>query len=571
MNSLFQDEAKIKIYSQLQNALNELEPNSKEECINNIISLIPKAFLSQKDDLMAICQLFAYYSRIVPAKKKGNAMRLFEKIMDQIKSLLSDESSFFWNIFGGLFYFKLWMHEQGLISIDYIILSSLIDISLKTAEYFLPEIIEKEPELFEKELKDQFKIEYTDESISKFKELRRKHFDWIRNSGDFHDEKYKEIENNKLRLALKTDDIDTFQKILSETNMPFDARISESTIENFLRFPMSISLIEFAVEFNSINIFKFLIMNDAKFDNEMNFIAIKSRNYEIVHLLESRDTEKFALESFISAISCWNDEMKEYIMNNYDFNFLEEKDVDKDKDKIANRIADQIFFSSDFMFLESTFIPFLNNNQRYWNDNLAENTFKTFSDNSGFFLREILKSKSIDLIKNSFETVFTKAIQERNTKAVEILLSNYSKSESSDDVDRSLSSAFLIACRYFADVKILKLFCEHPNFKLNSKHWNSNISLLTIVLMSGNIFAIRFIITQYPDVENVDFISIFRLLISNNHLLCVKTALKFYLNINKDNNIDQILDECKDRFSDSNEYDEFTEMLKKIYLEINTQ
>ena len=112
------------------------------------------------------------------------------------------------------------MYRENLISIDHINLVIKRNNSPLTAEYFLPEIIEEEPEIFDKEIKHTISIPYSNESIEKFKQIREKHFKWIRyHHGDYNDPLYKEIETNQLRLSIKLDDVETFQRILSNTNL----------------------------------------------------------------------------------------------------------------------------------------------------------------------------------------------------------------------------------------------------------------------------------------------------------------------------------------------------------------
>ena len=99
MENIFNNKSKIATFKQIQNDLLELESNSEEEVIDNLISKIPENYLNDKDDLMTICQLFSYYARNHVHKNKGNAVKLFEKILNPIKTLLQNESTFFWNIF----------------------------------------------------------------------------------------------------------------------------------------------------------------------------------------------------------------------------------------------------------------------------------------------------------------------------------------------------------------------------------------------------------------------------------------------------------------------------------------
>ena len=168
MESIFKNETKIKIYANIQKLLNNLKPNSPDKDITNLINQIPPDYLNQKEELMMICQLFAYYARNSLITIKGNAIKLFEKIMDPIKTHLQDESSFFWRIFGGIHYFKLWMHKNGLISMQEIIQKIRANNSIYIAEYFYPEIMEQEPEIYEKEIKPKLRKQYSKKDIIEF-------------------------------------------------------------------------------------------------------------------------------------------------------------------------------------------------------------------------------------------------------------------------------------------------------------------------------------------------------------------------------------------------------------------
>ena len=246
MDLIFSDDSKIKLFAQIQDCLALLESNSKDEPIDLIIQQIPKSYLDQQDDLMIICTIFAYYGRNNIKNRIGNTVKLFKKIMDPIKKHLQNESTFIWNIFGSIYYLKLFMYKEGLISIEYIIQRALSDDTFMIAKYFSPEIKEKEPEIFEKEFKEKIQPQFTEEYINEFKELRNKHFKWLCESNDFNDPIYREIEKNQLRLAIKTDDIDSFQSILSNSNIPINSKIQESILENVYYDPHEVSLIDFA-------------------------------------------------------------------------------------------------------------------------------------------------------------------------------------------------------------------------------------------------------------------------------------------------------------------------------------
>ena len=96
----------------------------------------------------------------------------------------------------------------------------------------MPEIIEKAPELFEKEIKYQLECPYSSEYIEEFKNLRLKYLKWICESGDYNDQVFKEIETDTFRYSILTDDVEYFQSIVSKSDFEINMRIKESLIQN---------------------------------------------------------------------------------------------------------------------------------------------------------------------------------------------------------------------------------------------------------------------------------------------------------------------------------------------------
>ena len=79
---------KLSLYAKIQRSLCNLKSDSSNLEIDQFINQIPKNFLSQKDDLMIICQLFAFFSLFHSVKMKSLVIKLFEKIMKPIKTIL---------------------------------------------------------------------------------------------------------------------------------------------------------------------------------------------------------------------------------------------------------------------------------------------------------------------------------------------------------------------------------------------------------------------------------------------------------------------------------------------------
>ena len=94
MDNILKDSAKIKIYTEIQGKLCDLEPNASDEKINEIINLIPPSFLNQKEDLMKICQFFSYIARNDRITKEIVSNYL-KKLWNQLKRICKTNHHFF--------------------------------------------------------------------------------------------------------------------------------------------------------------------------------------------------------------------------------------------------------------------------------------------------------------------------------------------------------------------------------------------------------------------------------------------------------------------------------------------
>ncbi|KAK8898407.1 hypothetical protein M9Y10_000694 [Tritrichomonas musculus] len=560
MDNILKDSAKIKIYTEIQGKLCDLEPNASDDKINEIINLIPPSFLNQKEDLMKICQFFSYIARNDRITKKGDSIKLFEKIMEPIKTHLQDQSSFFWNIFGGILCLKLWMYEEGLIAIDTII--QLLDPS--TTEYFLPEIKEKCPEYYDKQVKNHLQNQYSDEYLTEFKEKRKKYFTFLRESNDYRDPSYRDLENDPLRLAIKTDDIDSFQKILSNSNLSVNSMICESLIESHALKFGEVPLIEYVILFNSINIFKYLIMNDVEMKGKVIGSSFCQRNYEIIHIIESKMKEDFLEKALYTALGSWNLELTEYVLENYDFNYILKSDIDPKYDEDVVEIIDYTFYSSNFIFLETILLPFLRKNPLFVKRNIRNIIIKTFFDFSGFFTTEFLKYPEINYENVDGRSFLVIAIHERNSNSVEALLKNPNVDITS--LLHGSFTAFQVACGIQSDLKIIKLFLKHPKFDMKYE-MSLSIPLIDILTSKNNFLALEYLSENCPDFKPKINLDSFYVFYSEQNIYTLKVLLKLYLKLNEDKSFNDVIN-CFKRSVQNDTMDNFIDQLNKIYLEI---
>lgn len=153
------------------------------------------------------------------------------------------------------------------------------------------------------------------------------------------------------------------------------------------------------------------MLNDAKNDG-IDFLAVVSRNYEIFHIVESKIKTEFGNYSLYNSIAGWNNEMIEYSISIYDFDFLE-------KSEVSNKPKNFSFFESIFFF------QFLRNNPSFIERNIHEIIMSTFSDNSCFFTKAFLNFPNIDINyhspANNERNFLSKAIVLKNTNAIKLL------------------------------------------------------------------------------------------------------------------------------------------------------
>ena len=119
---------------------------------------------------------------------------------------------------------------------------------------------------------------------------------------------------------IRNDFIEEFISHVNKTNMDLRSRINPSIFETntFLLKNKSISLIQYATFFGSIQIFQYLRMNDVELEPSLWIFAIHSNNAELIHLLEEYHVEPPSSsyeKCFAESIKCHHNEISNYISN----------------------------------------------------------------------------------------------------------------------------------------------------------------------------------------------------------------------------------------------------------------
>lgn len=122
-----------------------------------------------------------------------------------------------------------------------------------------------------------------------------------------------------------------------------------------------------------------------------------------------------------------NSSLKPGSLLKYDnFDYLEKSDVVIENQQFFYEIVRESFCGYNFIFLESTLLPFFRNNPKFVDDNIYDIIDITLNEKSCFFFKEFLKHPKIDInynYKDTNHTLLSKAVLSENS----ILIANRSE------------------------------------------------------------------------------------------------------------------------------------------------
>lgn len=147
--------------------------------------------------------------------------------------------------------------------------------------------------------------------------------------------------------AIRDDDIDTFQSILSKNNFSINYKFERSYYERALTEDFNPSLIQVAAVYGSLKIFKFLWMQPSiEISENLIDYAVSGRNFEIIHICENKCPS--LRRALVFSIASHQNELSEYIIENTEIN--KEEDNDNDNDNIYNSLSYvELKFALEFM------------------------------------------------------------------------------------------------------------------------------------------------------------------------------------------------------------------------------
>ncbi|KAK8889890.1 hypothetical protein M9Y10_034644 [Tritrichomonas musculus] len=139
---------------------------------------------------------------------------------------------------------------------------------------------------------------------------------------EFFNYKRKIGENdNYICQLIQNDSIEDFVSYINRSNISINSTINPSIFETnlFLLRNDKPSLIEYAAFFGSIQIFKYLFINEARTNPNLWLYAIHNNNAELIHFLEEKKilpNNNFE-QNYIESIKCHHINMMNYIKDNY--------------------------------------------------------------------------------------------------------------------------------------------------------------------------------------------------------------------------------------------------------------
>lgn len=243
---------------------------------------------------------------------------------------------------------------------------------------------------------------------------------------------------------------------------------------------------------------------------------------------------------------------------------MKEKDIEKFdemNEKLLNITHIYTFNSSNFIFFDSFLLPFLKNHPNFVKNCIYQIINYSLLDQSCFFFTKFIKYNGIDLNHYSIETknttILIHAIQYKNERAIEMLLKN--PKVNINEMGGLSIYPFIVACTMHCDLKVVKMFCDHPNFNVNMKCKKTNT--FQILLTQGCSFALDFLIQKYPNMEKAPFAAYCNVCMKINRLVNLKIFIKYQLTIESK---DEVIKHLKTAAS----FGGFNENYFKIFLSI---
>ena len=298
---------KKEIYDNLKKFLESIE--NTEQDFENLIKIISEQ--KQEETQAALTKFLQLIANIGNNCHRDESLfkkifKLIEYYTEQIKQTFSNNEIF--NIFGSNKKILLFLFKNKIITIDDTIYNEILFKREPNgncySHFFYPEI---------KNFSNEEKVAIIEKEL----------FEKNPNIFDCFEEKREEGENDSFICSLiRKDSVEEFIEYINRKNISVNSELINSIFEtnNFLNENENTVLIEYAAFFGSIQIFRYLLQNDAELKPSLWLYAIHSRNPELIHVLEEQkvDLPNDNYEKlFCESIKCHHNEIADYIESNY--------------------------------------------------------------------------------------------------------------------------------------------------------------------------------------------------------------------------------------------------------------
>ena len=236
-----------------------------------------------KETLLMISQISQYHHRTKSITENIEKILLFYE--DEIKRTFSNKEIF--NIFKNDKKNLLFLFNKNIITID----KSISNYLSRYGDFFAFEI----------------------EGLTGQKKEKDEEFERKRQIGE---------NDSAICQIIREDLIDDFIVYTNQSNLPLNSKIQRSTFEthSFLN-EKSVTLIEYSAFFGSLQIFKYLLINNVDIKSSLLLCAIHGKNQEIIHTIEElfihESDFSLSFECFYEAIKCHHNDVANYFKENH--------------------------------------------------------------------------------------------------------------------------------------------------------------------------------------------------------------------------------------------------------------
>ncbi|KAK8884315.1 hypothetical protein M9Y10_043423 [Tritrichomonas musculus] len=309
----------------VQNDFLEFIDSDNEKLIGN---LVDQKIYENRQELRAFLHILFNISN-----NHYRNHNFFQKIFQILVILKNDIINFFsndeiFNIFKDNKRILLFLIEEKIITI-----TKSISLKMIENEYYL----KKYPHYFFQEIKTFIN---NDKIINKIKEELPEDYETqyenLRSIGE---------NENYICQLIRNDDVVQFIKYINQNNYSLNSQINNSIFEtNSFLSDKKPTFIEYSAFYGSIQIYKFLIMNQVQMTDSLCFYAIHGLNPELFHMIEENNEIKISYEKcLMESIMCHHNDFAKYFIDN----FIQD---------INEKIFKQSLKYYNMAFIEETFI-----------------------------------------------------------------------------------------------------------------------------------------------------------------------------------------------------------------------